>query len=159
MSARTLISRARDLTASIRGVRTTLSTSRGPSERQLDLTPRHNLATLSADNLLQVLRLFAAVDLTAEGHTLPSHATHDALLAELTRRSVPHEDAGDSQGDFVVISIGGDYSLHLRNPLDVTYGFDWQLLNPDGFQMLAGTWHEDPEAVASRLAALLTAAC
>ncbi|MFE8941156.1 hypothetical protein ACFYNX_27240 [Streptomyces sp. NPDC007872] len=106
----------------------------------------------SAGALIGFLQAIAPTTPEEGAHTVG--ATHGGLATALTTRGVLHTTSGDSAGEYVHIPMPGGYLISLTNPLEDTYGYDWQITDRDVHPVLSGTLPLGPDAVAKRLKGL-----
>lgn len=117
---------------------------------------RSNADPVSAA-LHQLLRILDPNPGDSEGPQ-PKDAAHDHLVTALTTQKTPHRQAGDSAGQYVVIDLPcGLHTMHVHNPLNETYGFDWDITDDDAQQLLTGTWRLGSADTAHRIRSLLNA--
>ncbi|MFH8257617.1 hypothetical protein [Streptomyces roseolus] len=90
------------------------------------------------------------------GDNLPTDATHHHLAAELSYNGTPHQETGDSAGQYVVVDLPDSLIMHFHNPLDSDYGYDWDITDADGQQILSGTLRLGAADTAHRIRTLLS---
>lgn len=106
--------------------------------------------------LHQMLRLLDPTP-TDSDHPQPADANHDNLVTALTALGTPHRQTGDSAGQYVVVDLPGSHVMHVHNPMDEAYGFDWDIVDGSAQQILTGTWWLGSAGTAHRIHSLLSA--
>ncbi|MFI9771853.1 hypothetical protein ACIHJG_34065 [Streptomyces sp. NPDC052415] len=89
------------------------------------------------------------------GVDLPTDATHHRLTAELSSKGTPHQETGDSAGQYVVLDLPEAHVMHFHNPLGPNYGYDWDITNAEAQQVLTGSLRLGAADTAHRIHTLL----
>lgn len=104
--------------------------------------------------LHQILHLLGPSP-TDSDHARPTDSTHSNLVTALLAQGTAHRQTGDGGGEYVVVDLLESHLMHVHNPLDPAYGFDWDIIDSDAQQILTGTWRLGSADTADRIHSLL----
>jgi hypothetical protein len=74
----------------------------------------------------------------------------------LTSNGTPHRETADSGGEYIVVDLCDSHVMHVHNPLGPDYGFDWDITDGTGQQVLTGTLRLGAADTAHRIHCLLS---